>query len=79
LFLATEKFLVRSENNGEEVVVIASHGAGGGDAYKVDSDNETAPCPKNYRQLREDEMGEKVWRHTIVAFEEIEVGRVFYC
>lgn len=41
------------------------------------SNNEIDPCPKNYKRLTEDGTGEKDWRHTIEAFEEIEAGRVF--
>ena len=49
----------------------------GGGAYRVDSGNEIDPCPKNWKQLRKDGIGEKVWRHTIEAIEEIETERMF--
>jgi hypothetical protein len=49
----------------------------GGSAYRVDSGKEIDPCPKNCKQLREDGIGEKIWRHTIDAFEEIETERMF--
>lgn len=78
VYLATGRFPARgTEGDGKGEVAVASDGVVGGGAYRVDLDNEIDSCPKNYRQLREDGMEEKVWKHTIEAFEEIEAGKRF--
>jgi len=76
VFLATERYPARGgEAKGE--IAVGSEGTRGGGAYRVDMDNEIDPCPKNYRQLREDGMEEKIWTHTMDVFEAIEAGEVF--
>jgi hypothetical protein len=79
VFLASARFPARNtkSGNGNLEVAMASDGVMGGGAYRVDLDNGIDLCPKNYAKLRENGMEEKVWRHTIEAFEEIEAGGVF--
>jgi hypothetical protein len=76
VFLATERFPARG-GEGKGDVAMGSDGTRGGGAYRLDLDNEVDPCPKNFKQLREDGMEEKIWRHTLGAFEAIEAGKTF--
>jgi hypothetical protein len=84
IFMASERFPARCGKgeegngpNGKLEVAVASDGVVGGGAYRVDVDGEIEPCPKIFKKLREDGMEQKIWDHTMKAFEEIEAGRVF--
>lgn len=81
VFMASERFPTRGgkgvEGKGKVEVAVASDGVSGGGAYRVDWNGEIDPCPKSFKKLRDDGMGEKIWDHTMRVFEEIEAGEVF--
>ncbi len=81
LFMATERYPARggkeAKGTGKVDVAVASDGVVGGGAYRVDMNGEIDPCPKIFKDLREDGMEQRIWDHTMKAFEEIEAGRVF--
>lgn len=66
-----------TKGDGNVEVALSSDGTAGGGAYRTDWNGEIDPCGKIYKKLREDGMKEKVWSHTVKAFEDIEAGRVF--
>ena len=91
LFLATELFPARravvddvgkgrgvsSAAEGEARVAIGTDGNRGSGAYSVNWDGESIHVDNKYQKLREEGFAEKVWEHTIRAFEDIEAGRTF--
>jgi hypothetical protein len=81
VFMASERFPARGEKKVEREkkveVAVGSDEVSGGGAYRVDWNGEIDPCPKSFKKLREDGVSEKIWDHTMKAFEEIEAGRVF--
>jgi hypothetical protein len=77
VFLATRRFPTRGGKDSIDGAAMASDGVKGGGAYRVDLDDDIDLCPKDYKQLREDGIEEKVWGHTVEVFEEIEAGGLF--
>lgn len=85
LFLASPRFPARpskgigeiSKNQGNVEVATSSDGMVGGGAYRGNWNGETVPTGKAYKKFREEGLSEKVWNHTVKAFEEIEAGNVF--
>ena len=57
-------------------VATSSDGVVGGGAYRTNWNGEMVPLTKGYKKLRENGFYEKVWNHTMKAFEDIEAGRV---
>jgi hypothetical protein len=49
----------------------------GGGCYTVNWNGETLPLKKTYSDLRKNGLSEKVWKHTMEAFKDIEDGKVF--
>ena len=85
IFLASARYPARSEKGTAEVgksqegveVAVASDGVVGGGAYRPNWDGESLPLTKKYPELRAEGMSQKVWDHTMKAFEEIGAGRAF--
>ena len=91
LFLATPRFPARPAaetgatvkdneartTEGNTDIAIGTDGNRGSGAYAVNKDGETIIIEKAYKRFRGEDMAEKVWHHTMRAFEEIEAGRVF--
>ncbi|KAK9321583.1 hypothetical protein V1517DRAFT_170511 [Lipomyces orientalis] len=91
LFLATPRFpawqttevgIIAQEDDsasveGNVAIAIGSDGNYGSGAYAVNWNGETIPTEKAYKRFREDGLAERVWDHTMKAFEDIEAGNVF--
>lgn len=85
LFHASPRFPARRSKNTEKIqkgegsteIAISSDGVVGGGAYRVNWNGETISTRKAYEKLREEGLSERVWNHTMKAFEEIESGNVF--
>ncbi|KAJ8099520.1 putative oxidoreductase ENV9 [Lipomyces tetrasporus] len=58
-------------------VALSSDGVLGGGAYRTNWNAEVVPLGKGYKQLDKDEVKEKVWDHTMKAFQEISSGGYF--
>ena len=58
-------------------IAMGSDGVRGSGAYALNWNGEPKEIKKAYEKFRRDEMTEKVWLHTMRAFEEIEAGNVF--
>lgn len=85
LFLASPRYPARTitsdpssvlDTPGLEVAAGMDDVVGSG-FYRVDRDGDTCHQDEQYRRLREDGIGDKVWDHTLEAYEIIESGRVF--
>ncbi len=85
IFLCSPRYPPRSEtdvaggsksHDGLQIAT-ASDGVVGGGAYRAYWNGENVDMDKKYPKLREDGMAEKVWKHTLRAFEVIEGGGVF--
>ncbi|KAI9717646.1 MAG: hypothetical protein M1812_004591 [Candelaria pacifica] len=88
LFLATPRFPPRqalddtkregsSATEGDVGIATGTDGNRGSGAYAVGSDGETVSTEKAYMKVRQEGLAEKVWSHTMKAFEEIEAGKTF--
>ena len=57
----------------------ARHGDGvrGGGAYSCKHDGSVNDVKQIYEPLRREDTGQKIWDHTMTAFNDIEEGRVF--
>lgn len=85
LFITSPRFPARplnstvgvSKGGGDVEIAMSSDGMVGGGAYRVTSNGETFPTGKAYEEARKAGMYEKVWDHTMKAFEVIEAGNVF--
>lgn len=83
LFHTSPRFPARPSNaeakspaeNGK--VALSSDGIIGGGAYRTNWNGEVVPLGKGYKQIRKDEVSEKVWNHTMKAFQEISAGGYF--
>ena len=58
-------------------IAMGSDGVRGSGAYALNWNGEPKEIKKAYEKFRRDEMTEKVWLHTMRAFEEIKAGNVF--
>jgi NAD(P)-dependent dehydrogenase (short-subunit alcohol dehydrogenase family) len=58
-------------------VVVGSDGKKGSGSYSVNWNGEIVDNRKMYDKFREQELGKKVWDHTMRAFEAVEAGRKF--
>jgi NAD(P)-dependent dehydrogenase (short-subunit alcohol dehydrogenase family) len=58
-------------------VAVGSDGSKGSGCYSVNWDGEVIGNEKVYGKLRGEGVGEKIWVHTMRAFEEVEGGRKF--
>jgi hypothetical protein len=52
-------------------------GVYGGGAYRTNWDGEVVPLGKGYKKISREEVREKVWDHTMRAFQEISAGGHF--
>jgi hypothetical protein len=86
VFLASPRFPARpfdttaavlGKRAGNVDVAVSSDGVLGGGAYRVNWNGETLPKTKEYKNFVEEELSEKIWNHTMKAFEVIEAGNVF--
>jgi hypothetical protein len=86
LFLTSPRYPARASSNnpggvekteGSLETAISSDGMVGGGAYRVTWNGETIPTGKAYEKAREQGLYERVWDHTMKAFEEIEAGKAF--
>lgn len=66
-----------SAGKGDAGIAVGSDGNHGSGAYAVNWNGETIPIQKAYRKVRDEDLGGKVWKHTMRAFETIEAGDVF--
>lgn len=78
---ADERFPARGvetrEGKGVLEVAKGTDGTKGGGAYSIQDKGEINPTEKSYQKIREGGLKEKVWEHTMKAFEVIEAGGVF--
>jgi hypothetical protein len=58
-------------------VASSSDGVLGGGAYRVNWNGEEVPLGKGYKNIRKDEVSEKVWDHTMKVFQDISAGGYF--
>ncbi|KAH7356832.1 hypothetical protein BKA65DRAFT_534615 [Rhexocercosporidium sp. MPI-PUGE-AT-0058] len=65
------------EADGDLEIAISSDGVVGGGAYRGSWNGDVVPLGKAYADLRQSDIAERCWSHTMQAFEEIEAGRVF--
>jgi hypothetical protein len=65
------------ETIGDVQVAVSTDGVLGGGFYTVNWNGETLPLKKTYSDLRKNGLSEKVWKHTMEAFKDIEDGKVF--
>ncbi|KAI9790326.1 MAG: hypothetical protein M1835_001049 [Candelina submexicana] len=89
LFLASPRYPARQEPSGDVKyaqasatggkagVAMGTDGNPGSGAYAVNWDGEPISTAKAYKRVRAEGLSEKVWDHTMKAFEEIEAGRTF--
>lgn len=90
LFMASPRFPARPVGGGPVApeataaasasgleVAAGADGVVGSGAYLVDEDGSICSVDEQFRKLREEGFGDKVWQHTMEAFGEIEAGRVF--
>jgi hypothetical protein len=85
LFLASPKFPARSANQkaqepAEEIeIAVSSDGIIGGGAYQVNWDGETLPQSDAYKKVRVEypDLTERIWTHTMEAYDVIASGKVF--
>jgi len=79
-FLATERYPakgIREGDGGSAGIARGTDGEVGSGAYAVNWDGETVANEKAYEKVRKEGWYEKVWKHTMSAFGEIDAGRVF--
>ncbi|KAK3325984.1 hypothetical protein B0H66DRAFT_529994 [Apodospora peruviana] len=55
----------------------STDGIPGGGAYKVGTKGDITPLPKVYSEIDKEETSQKIWDHTMKAFEDISAGRKF--
>ena len=82
LFLATSRYPARDGKRdgmgGQSDVAVSSDGVEGGGAYQVTWNGEIIPtAEKVYKGDREDGVSEKVWKHTMEVFRQIEEEGAF--
>jgi hypothetical protein len=82
MYLATDQFAAISsqKTTPKEDVAISTDEIKGGGAYAVNWNDEVFPqshFDKKYKSIRSDGVGEKVWKHTMEAFESISAGEPF--
>lgn len=83
MFLTSKRFRplgeVREEAKSDNSVerAMSSDGMMGGGAYRVDWNGQIIPNKAEQKQLRDQGMVDKVWDHTMAAFDSIAVGRRF--
>lgn len=82
LFLASSMYQPQGDgfskqNDDVKERAVAANGVVGGGAYRVNWNDDIIPNKKQQVEFRDQGMVEKVWKHTITAFEEIESGKTF--
>ncbi|PWY80265.1 hypothetical protein BO94DRAFT_626076 [Aspergillus sclerotioniger CBS 115572] len=79
LSLASPRYPPRAvESSGtQQEAAVGTDGKQGSGVYSLSRKGETNYNKKAYRKIDKDEMRQKVWDHTVKAFEVIEAGKVF--
>lgn len=84
LFLASSRYPARKASGGiqddhaqSKDVAMSTDGVRGGGAYSCNYDGETNDVARYYVDLRKQGFEDKVWKHTMKVFSEIEAGKAF--